>query len=292
MNPDRLHGLFLTALAQVSLLAAAAHGQPVAWKQTPTTLALLNGKHVIWRMVADPAQGKPYFHPLATPGGTVLTDLQPADHPWHRGLWWSWKLINDTNYWEDDGQFIPKVRTTDVTACKLEPHDDGSARMTFSLRYHPARGSPVMTERRTLVVSCRPAGRTPSTGPRSSRPRRRWCCRARRRSARRAVCPGAVMPGFPCGCLPPPAIGPAPIARAGAVLRRFTGNPPNGSSSGRTRAGGSDDLRRDITSAIIDALVREPGHAVLQPVAVVCRAHDARARRKTRLALPDRRYRP
>jgi pimeloyl-ACP methyl ester carboxylesterase len=66
----------------------------LTWRRTATSLALVRGANVLWQAVADPAQGKPYFHPLATPGGVVVSDLRPADHLWHRGLWWSWKLIN------------------------------------------------------------------------------------------------------------------------------------------------------------------------------------------------------
>jgi hypothetical protein len=29
---------------------------------------------------------RPVIHPLATPGGTTVTDSSPADHSWHRGL--------------------------------------------------------------------------------------------------------------------------------------------------------------------------------------------------------------
>ena len=29
---------------------------------------------------------RPVIHPLATPGGAVITDSSPADHSWHRGL--------------------------------------------------------------------------------------------------------------------------------------------------------------------------------------------------------------
>jgi hypothetical protein len=73
---------------------AAADASTLTWRRTATSLALVRGANVLWQAVADPAQGKPYFHPLATPGGVVVSDLRPADHLWHRGLWWSWKLIN------------------------------------------------------------------------------------------------------------------------------------------------------------------------------------------------------
>lgn len=34
-----------------------------------------------------------FFHPLATPSGFVLTDIQPGDHLHHLGVWWPWKLV-------------------------------------------------------------------------------------------------------------------------------------------------------------------------------------------------------
>jgi len=33
---------------------------------------------------------KPGLHPLTTPAGRVLTDRQPRDHVWHRGVWFAW----------------------------------------------------------------------------------------------------------------------------------------------------------------------------------------------------------
>src|SRR5687768_16118500 len=31
-----------------------------------------------------------YFHPFATPGGTVVTDVAPDDHRHHRGIFLAW----------------------------------------------------------------------------------------------------------------------------------------------------------------------------------------------------------
>jgi len=45
-----------------------------------------------------------FIHPLATPSGFVLTDIQPDDHLHHLGVWWPWKLVQvgDKKYitWE------------------------------------------------------------------------------------------------------------------------------------------------------------------------------------------------
>ncbi len=42
---------------------------------------------------------KPYIHPLATPRGDVFTLDRPHDHPWHRGLYFGWASVNETNLW-------------------------------------------------------------------------------------------------------------------------------------------------------------------------------------------------
>lgn len=124
-----------------------------SWRRTETALALVYGTNVLWQAVADPGQGKPYFHPLATPGGVVLSDLRPVDHPWHRGLWWSWKLINGMLYWDEDPKTGRSEAATELLNWYAETHTDGSARLTYALSYHPRNGPPVLTEKRVVEVS-------------------------------------------------------------------------------------------------------------------------------------------
>jgi hypothetical protein len=142
-------------LAVLALLSAAGlqAAETNTWRRTETTLTLLRDGRVVWQVVADPAQGKPYFHPLATPGGVVLTGLRPADHPWHRGLWWSWKYINGLNYWEEDRKTGRSEAATELLKWTGDTRPDGSARLTFALSYHPWQGSPVLTEERTVNLS-------------------------------------------------------------------------------------------------------------------------------------------
>jgi len=120
---------------------------------------LLNGKNVVWQVVADPAEGKPYFDPLATPGARVLTDLRPQDHPWHRGLWFSWKFINGLNYWEEDPNTRKSEAATELVDSNLQPRKDGSAELTFSLSYHPWNAPAILTEHRTIEISAPTNGR-------------------------------------------------------------------------------------------------------------------------------------
>ena len=44
---------------------------------------------------------KPHVHPLATPAGRVLTQVEPPDHPWQRGVWFVVKFVDGDNFWEE-----------------------------------------------------------------------------------------------------------------------------------------------------------------------------------------------
>lgn len=47
------------------------------------------------------ARKRPFLHPVATPSGKVLTRNAPEDHPWHHGLWFTIKFVNEENFWEE-----------------------------------------------------------------------------------------------------------------------------------------------------------------------------------------------
>lgn len=55
--------------------------------------------NVLWRYVHG--RRKPYIHPVTTPSGRVLTQLEPPDHPWHRALWFAIKYVDGDNFWEE-----------------------------------------------------------------------------------------------------------------------------------------------------------------------------------------------
>ena len=42
---------------------------------------------------------RPYFSPVRTLRGEVVTDFRPADHVWHRGISWSLPVVGDENFW-------------------------------------------------------------------------------------------------------------------------------------------------------------------------------------------------
>lgn len=48
---------------------------------------------------------KPFCHPIHTPAGRCLTNYEPHDHVWHRGLWYAIKFVNGHNFWEEREPF-------------------------------------------------------------------------------------------------------------------------------------------------------------------------------------------
>jgi hypothetical protein len=68
----------------------------------------------VWRYVYG-GKPKPYFHPLCTPAGHVLTNFEPHDHFWHRGLWFTIKFINGENFWEEEPPFGTQVTNVPPT---------------------------------------------------------------------------------------------------------------------------------------------------------------------------------
>ncbi len=124
----------------------------LTWKQDAASLALLRGDHVVWQAHYD-KEGKPYFHPVTIAGSEPLTDFQPADHYWHRALWFSWKSINGLVYWEEDPKTGKSPGVTEVTGVKVDSRDDHSARIELALSYHPPGKPAVLTEKRVVEVS-------------------------------------------------------------------------------------------------------------------------------------------
>jgi hypothetical protein len=128
-------------------LNARAH-----WDDQPTSLAWVVGTNVLWRFSYDTNKGKPFFHPVSVGGGPALTNFKPEDHPWHYGLWFSWKYINGANYWEEDRATGKAEGTTRWSTPKIETRMDGSARIRLDLTYTGTSNRIDLTENRLLFV--------------------------------------------------------------------------------------------------------------------------------------------
>ncbi|MDZ8118768.1 PmoA family protein [Pontiella agarivorans] len=124
-------------------------------EEGPHSLSAKLGEEVLWTYHYDPAEGKPYFHPLSSTDGTPFTALRPKDHPWHRGLWFSWKFINGVNYWEEVWNTgVPREGYTRLLSTTKRISKSKAVQIDQVLDYAPGKdAAPIMTETRTISVS-------------------------------------------------------------------------------------------------------------------------------------------
>ena len=123
------------------------------WLQDVTGLAWQQDGKTVWKLVLDPAKGKPHFHPLTVAGGPSLVIASPADHPWHYGLWFSWKYINHANYWEENRETGKAQGRTTWKIVKIKTHRDGGAMVKLKLTYTNPNGHVDLEEIRVLDIS-------------------------------------------------------------------------------------------------------------------------------------------
>ena len=138
--------VFAVATAASSVLPEGAV------ERTATGVRLVRDGRVIWNFEIDAEDGKPYIHPLTTPSGETLTDVRPADHPWHKGLWFSWKFLNGVNYWETPDKCGPGGAGITVVTSKAVDIQGLGATVRLGLAYRAADGD-VMSERRVVTFS-------------------------------------------------------------------------------------------------------------------------------------------
>ena len=131
------------------LSSATAFGE---WQRDAAAIAWRQGTDVVWRFSFDANAGKPFFDPLRV-GGSSLTSFRPQDHPWHYGLWFSWKYVNGVNYWEEDRATGRAEGATRWTPPAIDARPDGSATISLDLSYVHPSGRVDMSEHRELRVS-------------------------------------------------------------------------------------------------------------------------------------------
>jgi len=91
---------------------------------------------------------KACIHPLLTQAGHGLTGFEMSDHVWHRGIWFTIKLINDANYWEENPPFgIQESRSQ--PKCELIAPD--ALRLTHEVHWTAEATDLVIREQRDLT---------------------------------------------------------------------------------------------------------------------------------------------
>jgi hypothetical protein len=93
------------------------------------------------------AAPKPFLHPVRTPAGHVLSLFEPADHRWHRGLWFTIKFVNGDNFWEEREPF-GEQRVAGLPRISHPAPDETT--IEIDLDWVAPGGDRVVAERRTL----------------------------------------------------------------------------------------------------------------------------------------------
>lgn len=72
-------------------------------------------------------QGKfrPYIHPVMTPSGHAVTEIAPADHLHHLGIWFAHEDIDGVNFWAPESRWTVPCPRMQVTATAVEINEDG-----------------------------------------------------------------------------------------------------------------------------------------------------------------------
>jgi hypothetical protein len=92
------------------------------------------------------ARKRPYVHPLRTPAGHVLSRNAPDDHPWHHGLWFTIKFVNEENFWEEYDAYGVLRHDAEPSLDEV----DGGVRLSGSLTWtRPDRETTALTEDRS-----------------------------------------------------------------------------------------------------------------------------------------------
>jgi hypothetical protein len=106
---------------------------------------------------------RPYFHPLATLGGDVVTIYRPHDHVWHKGLALSLPHVGPDSFWGGptfrDGGYVqlPNNGAMRHVAFGLASSGSDFARFDERLSWITEKGQEVISERRRVAVAVWPA---------------------------------------------------------------------------------------------------------------------------------------
>jgi hypothetical protein len=140
--------LGIAATACLTFVSAAQ----AEWQRDDKSIAWHVQDQPLWRFSFDPEKGKPFFDALSA-GGPSLITFKPEDHPWHYGLWFSWKYINGVNYWEEDRKTGRAEGATRWRVGDIDARPDGSATLRLDVTYTHPSGRVDLAETRELQIS-------------------------------------------------------------------------------------------------------------------------------------------
>ena len=94
----------------------------------------------------------PHIHPINTPDGHCITMTLPGDHPWHNGMYFSWKYVNGYNVWDRD--FYDSKWGRPVHKCIEVLYDQSANPIGFKhcIYWVNQDGENMLEESRTIII--------------------------------------------------------------------------------------------------------------------------------------------
>lgn len=139
---------------------------PLCWGQVQVTQkpdrisVQIDGKPFTELFVKGEGVRKPYFHPLRSASGKIVTRRYPMeivegerhDHPHHRGLWFAHGDVNGLDFWSADpsreGDNYGAITLKKVVGVKSGAKQ-GS--LTAEFNWNDGKGNTIVTENRTVT---------------------------------------------------------------------------------------------------------------------------------------------
>ncbi|MGP4038781.1 DUF6807 family protein [Gracilibacillus sp. D59] len=108
----------------------------------------LNGSKLLEYVYGEVDDINPSFRLVKTTDEHTISLYRPWDHPWHPGLFFSWKYINGYNFWEAKYHGEQNRVVTD----SFIPMEEGSIGFRQALSYINHEGENLLQEKRVVTV--------------------------------------------------------------------------------------------------------------------------------------------
>lgn len=113
----------------------------------------LNSSNILEYVYGAVEDTNPSFRLVKTISGHTVSIYRPWDHPWHSGMFFSWKYLNGSNFWEAKYHGEENIVVTD----SFTPNTDEIG-FQQSLSYITYDGETLIKENRTVQVEEAPNG--------------------------------------------------------------------------------------------------------------------------------------
>jgi len=154
--------LIIAASATVIIYSAAScnkQGSPFTTAETPEKLVLLEDGNPVFVYQKKPKSltgqyvCNNYIHPLFDLNGNVITEEFPADHPYHRGVFWAWHQLYAEGVRLGDGWTNDSIaqEVVSVSVEKVKNYARLKTEVLWSSPI-PADGKPFMEEKAIITV--------------------------------------------------------------------------------------------------------------------------------------------